>query len=484
VSTAVPVRNIPTWLLWVNADPIKLDRWGKFVWLPLLGLGLRALVLRPVKLAVVAVAVALALAVTLWLGLALVAAAWALDRWIGSRGWAASGLVARSYRRCQVRGKLRRGWTRYLVRARINADGIGVPRHGWIRSTDTGLRVRVKHGAVGVDVDDVRERIKLVTGMVGGLQSIRVRDRGPDFCELYVNLADPLAGLVPAAAMPVSAFPRVTLGKAAEGHWYCPTLLSRMVLIVGSTGAGKSSLCWDMVQGAEQWEFPPQWYVVDKPGGIELGAMDPTMDVPGIAVEYERDPRLADKLFQKLAEEAQRRNEIMRRHSWKQWKPGERAAALGPLAFALIDEVLQLPERATKEGSHLRQLLQLGRASGVQVIANTQLPQREQGGLGRLADLFTARFVGGTAGPGMTASALGDSGVSDAPAHLLSLPRDAGIFFAQEEGVSGYTKFRAGFVDDDHGEHLPIGRGQLRGRQARAGREITRQLQVVGGGWQ
>jgi S-DNA-T family DNA segregation ATPase FtsK/SpoIIIE len=483
VSNAVPVRNIPTWMLWVNADPIKLARWGKFVFLPLLGMGLLALVTRPVKLAVVALAVVLAGTGLWWLGLALVAAAWALDRWIGSREWAASGLWSRSYRRCQVRGQLRRGWTRYLVRAKINADGIGVPRHSWIRGTDTGLRMRVKHGAVGVDVDDVKDRIHLVTGMVGGLHSIRVRARTPDYCELHVNLVDPLAGLIPAASMPVSPFPRVTVGKAAEGHWFRPTLSGRMVLIVGSTGAGKSSLCWDIIQGAEQWDTPPQWYVVDKPGGIELGAMDPTMDIPGIATEYERNPKLADKLFQKLAEEAQRRNEIMRRHGWKSWKPGERADALGPLAFALVDEILQLPPKATEEGSFLRQLLQLGRASGVQVIANTQLPQRDQGGLGRLADLFTTRLVGATAGPGMTASALGDSGVSDAPAHLLSLPEDAGIWFAQEEGRSGYTKFKAGFVDDDNDEHLPIGWGQLRSRHARAGREITRQLQVVGGGW-
>jgi S-DNA-T family DNA segregation ATPase FtsK/SpoIIIE len=473
MSTAVAVKTVPAWMLWLDADPIKLSRWGKFVWLPLLGYALRWLVLRPVKLGVAAFAGWLWSATNPVLPLVMVIGLWAWDRWSSSRGVAASGRVARAYQRCQVRGKIRQNWRRLLVRSRISADGIGIPRHGFIRATDTGLKLRVRHGEAGVAIADMRERLPLVTGMVGHLHSIRLRERNPDYCEWYVNLVNPLRGTIPAAAMPVAAFPKVTLGRAAEGHWYQPTILGLHIKIVGQSGAGKSSLIWDIIRGAEQWDMPPEWYVIDKPGGIELPAMDRALG--GIATEYERDPRLADKLFQKMAEEAERRNEIMRRNHWKRWSP-ERAEALGPLVIGLTDELLALPPKATKAGSHLRHLLQVGRASGVQLVANTQLPQRDQDGLGRLADLFSGSFVGATDSPGMTASALGDSAVSQAPAHELTLPTDAGIFFAKEEGVTGYTKFKAGFVDDDHGEQLPIARGELRKPKARFSRALEDQL--------
>jgi hypothetical protein len=347
------------------------------------------------------------------------------------------------------------------------------PPHGPIWRTDTGVKLKVRHGRVAVTADEVKSSCTKLAGLVGNVHSIRLREVNPDYSWMYVNLANPLAGTIPAASMPVAEFPRVTLGRAAEGHWYQPTLLGLHILVVAESGGGKSSLLWDIIRGAEQWDTPPQWYVVDKPGGIELGSMDP--ELGGIATEYERNQRMADKLFQKMAAEAERRNEIMRRYSWKTWKP-ERAEALGPLVFGLVDELLSLPPKALKNDGHLRQLLQVGRASGVQLLANTQLPQRDETALGRLPDLFPGRFVGSVNGPGMTVSALGESGYNEAPAHTLQLPQDAGIFFAKEEGVSGYTKFKAGFVDDDHGEQLPIARGELRANSARLGRELSRQL--------
>jgi hypothetical protein len=472
--SVVAVRNVPRWMLWLPGDPLRYEKWpGPFIAVMVCGELLHQAVLRPVRLAVVAVAAYSTWAVSPWLGLAILVLTTGWDRLARSRSWAASGRLARSYRQCQVRGTLRKRWPKLMRDGDVVDAHHKPPPHGPIWRTDTGVKLKVKHGRVAVTADEVKSSCTKLAGLVGNVHSIRLRPVNPDYSWMYVNLVNPLAGTISAASMPVSPFPRATLGRASEGHWYQPTLLGLHILIIAESGGGKSSLMWDIIRSAEQWEMPPVWYVVDKPGGIEMPALDPALG--GIATEYERDMRLADKLFQKMAAEAERRNEIMRRNHWKTWKP-ERAEALGPLVFGIVDELLALPKKATREDGHLRHLLQMGRASGVQLIANTQLPQRDEQALGRLPDLFTGKFVGAMEGVGAAVSAIGQAAYDDAPAHTLHLPTDAGIFFAKEEGVSGFTKFKAGFVDDDHEEHLPIARGELRANSARLGRELTRQL--------
>ena len=478
MTAPVAVRNVPRWTLWLgNVDPMTLERWGKFVWLPLLWLAVRAACLRPVRTGVVVASAYVAASLTWWAGVLFLVGCLGWDRASRARSSAASGRSIGAYRRGQVRGKLRQNWNRYL-RASQAVDGQHVvPKHTlWIRKTDTGMRVKVKHGPAGITISDLRDAAPTMTGLIGGIHSVRIRPVNPDYCEMYVNLINPLGGIMPIGGFPVSPFPRVTLGRASEGYDYSPTLLGKHILVVGQTGAGKSSLVWNIVRGAEQWDTPPQWWVLDPKMGIEMAAMDPERG--GIATYYERDPRMADKMFQLLFSEAERRGEIMRANDWKTWTPA-RAEKLGPLVFGLVDELLSLGKKATGEQSYLRKLLQLSRATGVQVIANSQLPQSGGDALGRIAQMFNARFVGATQGPGMTSSALGDYAVSEAPAHLLSLPGDAGIFYAVEEGRSGYVKFKAGFQDDEKGEHLPAARGELRKTGARVGRLLANGLSVT-----
>lgn len=458
-AATVAVRNVPRWMLWLPVDPLVLDRWGGLWPVPALAYAGKWLLLRPVKSAVAGLALWLAVAGTWWLGLFPVLLAVGIDRWIGAGGAAASGRLARSYRSSQARGRVRRHWAAYLRTAGIVGATGRVPRHGWIRRTDDGLRVLVRHGKAGVSESDIIDGLEVLTGLVGGLYSIRWRSGGPDAGMLYINLRNPLATLIPHRLLPVAGFGKACLGKAAEGYWFTLTLLGRHILLTGQTGAGKSSVLWTLIAAAEKWSTPPQWWVMDPKMGVELAAMDP--DLGGVATRYSRDSRELDAMAQQLYEEAQRRGAIMRANGWKAWRPAYEDE-LGPLIFFLIDELLSLGPKATGPKSYLRRLLQEARAMGIYVIGCTQLPQTDSSALGRIAQLFNCRIVGSTAGPGMTSSALGDHAVTEAPAHKLVLPADAGIFFVLEEGRSGYAKIKAGYLDDESGEHLPVARGELR----------------------
>jgi hypothetical protein len=48
-----------------------------------------------------------------------------------------------------------------------------------------------------------------------------------------------------------------------------------------------------------------------------------------------------------------------------------------------------------------------------------------------------------------------------------------------EEGRSGYVKFKAGFLDDERGEHLPAARGELRHGRAKLGQLLDGALSVT-----
>lgn len=462
-SPVVATRNVPRWMLWLPVDPLVLDRWGALWVLPALLYAGKWVLLRPVRLAVAGLALWLAVAGVWWLGLFPVLLAYGIHRGIGAGGAAASGRLARSYRACQARGRLRQHWAGYLRRAGIVPTGARLPAHGWMRRTSSGFRCKVRHGKAGVSEDDITDGLRVLTGLVGGLHSIRWKPVNADWGLLYVNILDPLRELIPARTLPVPSYGKAVLGKAAEGYWFSLSLLGRHILIIGQTGAGKSSVVWDLIRAAEQWERPPVWWVVDPKMGVEMAPMDEALG--GIAARYTKDPRDVDKMAQELYTEAQRRGEIMRANGWKSWKP-EREAALGPMIFLVVDELLSLGPKATGPKSYLRRLLHETRAMGIGVWGCTQLPQTDSTALGRIAQLFNARIVGATAGPGMTASALGDHAVTEAPAHKLVLPEDAGIFYVLEEGRSGYAKIKAGFLDDNADEHLPVARGQLRRRKS------------------
>lgn len=465
--TTTPVRTVARWMLWLPGDPLKLERWPLWA-LPVVFVvaAVRACVYRPVKLAVALCAVWFASA-EWWLGLIPVILAVGLDRLLGSRSSAASGRRSGAYRACQARGRIRRDWAQLLLGTGAVKAGGKVPRHGWIRRTDCGLRVRVHHGQAGITVAALQEKADVLAGLIGGVHSVRLRRHNADWCTLYVNLISPLAGTIPASQLPAAPFPYVTLGRSVEGYWLRANLINTHFKILAQSGGGKSSLLWDMIMGAEQWDTPPEWWIVDPKMGIELGAMDP--DAGGVATRYTEDGRMAARFFDELWAEGVRRGAIAKAMGRRSWDP-----ALGPVIIMVVDEFLALGAAATKKGGSLFKILTQLRALGIVVIGCSQLPQVETGALGRIGQLFPSSIVGATGGPGMTVSALGDYAQNEAPAHLLQLPQDAGKFYMVEEGRSGYAHFKAGYLDDEHGEHLPVARGEM--RKAKPIREVLEEV--------
>jgi hypothetical protein len=456
-TTVVATRNVPRWMLWLPIDPLVLHKWGGLWVLPAAVVAVKYALLSPVKLATAVLACWWAVAGVWWLGLFPVALAWGLDRFLGSPRWAASGPFRRSYRACQARGKLRRSWARFLRDSKAIDPHHRAPRHGRIHRTSTGVSCRIYHGHSGVRFDELADAMEVLTGLVGGLHSIKLRRVNPDWCVMYVNVVNPLRETLPYRTLPPAAFPRITMGRTAEGPWYTPTLMGRHICLIGETGAGKSSLIWTIISQCEQWDTPPQWWVIDPKMGIEMAAMNPARG--GIATRYTRDPKTANAFVGELWAEAERRSEIMIANDWKSWHP-----ELGPVIILVIDEFLALGDQATKKTGALFKLLHMFRAIGIHVLAATQLPQVDSSAIGRIIQLFNFRVVGACSNWGMAASALGEMGVSGAPAHQLVVPDDAGIFYAKEEGRSGFATFKAGWVDDSDGvaEHLPVARGELR----------------------
>jgi hypothetical protein len=226
--SVVAVRNVPRWYLWLPGDPLSYEKWpAALIGLPIAARLVHQAVLRPVKCLLVLAAVYVGARSTLWLVPATLGFAWAGNRWAGSQSWATSGRALRSYRRCQVRGKLRQRWPKLMRDAGVIDTYHRPPPHGLIRRTDIGVATKVRHGRVAVTSDELDDaRVKL-SGLIGNCHSVRVRRLSDEHSMLYVNLGNPLVGIIPASTMPVAAFPRVTLAgrRRATGSsppcWDC-----------------------------------------------------------------------------------------------------------------------------------------------------------------------------------------------------------------------------------------------------------------------
>lgn len=456
-----PVVTVPAWML-VVPGAVRLEGWPVLLWPFILGWGvLTWLALRPVKTLLGLAALWLWWAAGPWAGAGLVAAAVALGAMVGSPGMAASGRVGRAYRACQARGRLRRAWPKLAVKAGLT-DGDKRPMHrGRLARTRTGFAVVLHSGAAGKTAGNVGNAAPVLAGLIAGCHSVRTRRLDAQTTLLLINYADPLGTLLHLTDLPqVVDRTRVPIGFSEDGTLILWDL-SMSTLLLGLPRAGKSSIIWLAVDAIQRWRDQPrpQLWVIDLKEGVELGSLDPARG--GIATRYTQDPKLAEKLIDQLAKEGLARLAVMTAHDWKKWTP-ERAGVLGPRKILLIDEFLALPDKVTsKNDSPLREILFKLPAAGITVIGASQLTQVDASAVGRLRNFFQCKILLACESAGMVTAALGDEGRRDAPAHLLQLPYDAGKFYMQQEGRSGFVHGKAAYIDDEVGEHLPIARGQV-----------------------
>jgi S-DNA-T family DNA segregation ATPase FtsK/SpoIIIE len=113
------------------------------------------------------------------------------------------------------------------------------------RWTDT-VSVRLLHGQTPAELQDQAEGLRHVFGAYRAT----VREVAPGRVDLRFYARDPLTAAVPAISadrtVDLAALP---VGRTEEGLVYRICLTGTHVLVVGATGAGKSSPVWSMVSG-------------------------------------------------------------------------------------------------------------------------------------------------------------------------------------------------------------------------------------------
>lgn len=421
---------------------------------------MRWLWLRPVKtLVTVAVLVLWAWAGP-WAAAALGAVLVGTGAILRSPGVAASGRVGRSYRACQARGKLRRDWPTLMAETGLVDSAGRAMKRSHIRVTPHGLAVAVLNGPAAKTAGHVGAQAQVIAGLLN-VHSVRTRKLDNATTLVMINTSDPLGHTLSLDDLPrVTERTTVPIGLSEDG---VPILwdLSMSTLLLGLPRSGKSSIIWLLVEGIQRWldQPRPDLWVIDLKEGVELGSLDPGRG--GIGTRYTQDPRAAEKLIHDLANEGSARLKIMAERNWKKWTP-ERAEVLGARKILLIDEFLALPDKVTsKNDSPLRTILFKLPAAGITVVGASQLTQVDASAVGRLRNFFQCKILLACESAGMVTAALGDEGRKDAPAHLLQLPYDAGRFYMQQEGHSGFVHGKAAFIDDEQDEHLPIARGEL-----------------------
>jgi S-DNA-T family DNA segregation ATPase FtsK/SpoIIIE len=315
--------------------------------------------------------------------LVLVLVAWRLvhrrsfDRFVGYR--------VRSAWRCRM--VYRRRWAMTMLTCGLTVNvgngGQAVPRLARVRSTRQSDRVTVAL-LVGQVVDDfaaVADRLAQTFGAIDCRVTPDLRRRERVALSLMVRdpLVQVIAPLVPAEVPDLGA---VAVAVGEDGSPVRLRLLGTHVLLVGATGAGKSSVVWALLHaiGPAIAHGLVRIWVVDPKGGMELAAGQPMFtrfchgdSTTGSSHELAYAELLEDAVTVMRERQARMRG-VVRLHT---------PSVVEPLVLVIVDELAALTayvsDRDAKRriSSALSLLLSQGRAVGVSVVAAIQDPRKE-----------------------------------------------------------------------------------------------------------
>lgn len=391
--------------------------------------------------------------------LVVVAALFALVSLLGL--WRAVG--ERSFHRCvawplrsarRQSRVYRRRWAQAMVATglAVHMDGVRhLPRLVRVRSTGSIdlVSVAALTGQLLEDFAAVGDRL----AQAFGAQECRVKadPRHADRLVLSFLIRDPLAvAVAPFAAADPPELMALPLARQEDEMVYGLRLLGTHLLLVGATGAGKSSVVWAMIHSLAPGisaGLVALW-VIDPKGGMELAAgrrLYARFCYGDSGADDSQDIGYAELLEDAVAVMRDRQAKL--RGVTRLHQP----SADDPLIVVVIDELAALTsyvmDRDAKKrvGSALSLLLSQGRAVGVTVVAALQDPRKE---VLPARDLFPTRIGLRMVEAEQVDMVLG-AGARARGARCDRIPESlAGVGYVAVDGVNEAVRVRFSFVTD------------------------------------
>src|SRR3954447_12873493 len=333
--------------------------------------------------------------------------------------------------------------------ARITPDRkIFVPKVRKVTSTrwvDT-LHVRLLHGHTPEDLTKASDGLRHA---FGALRCIVVEER-PGRVRVVFFVRDPLAQVVPAigvdAVPAVPAVPdldAVPVGRTEFGGVCTLKLAGTHHIVAAATGAGKSTLTWNVVRALGPGIASGLVRVtgLDPKGGMEL--------YPGRALfTYYEDASptaIADALDDVVLRMAQRKTRL--RGASRDWS----MTAEEPFELVIVDELAALtayvPDRKLREriAGSLQMVLSQGRALGFCVLACVQDPRKE---ILPFRDLYPTRIALRVTEDTHSNLTLGDGAKERGALCHLIREDTPGVGYLRLDGVAEPVRVRFGHVTD------------------------------------
>jgi S-DNA-T family DNA segregation ATPase FtsK/SpoIIIE len=325
-----------------------------------------------------------------------------------------------------------------------------------VRSTGAvdRLTVRMLAGQVLADYVAAGDRLAQTFGAMDA--RVRSDPEHPNHAVLWLLHKDPLTRPVP--PLDVSRAPDLTalpVARREDGPTYRLRLLGSHLLLVGATGAGKSSVIWSLLHALAPATAAGRlkFWVIDPKGGMELAGGRPLFQCfcdgdPGA----DGDRAAHEHAYADLLDEAvalMRFRQAMLRGVTRLHEPTPEH----PLVVVVIDELASLTAYVTDRdakrriAASLALLLSQGRAVGVLVVAALQDPRKE---VLPARDLFPTRIALRLTDADLVDVVLGD-GARERGARCDRIPETLpGVGYVALDGVAEPVRVRFSYLTDEH----------------------------------
>lgn len=354
----------------------------------------------------------------------------------------------------QRKARVRRRWVTVMADAGLAKAGVNGsadkrrPRLLRVTAEPLGVSVLVDGSRVSAGPDTFVSKVDVLRNGFR-CRDVKVVPAGHNV-RLRLRFDDPFTRTINFNELPRSTRPlHVTVGFDEDGE-AVEKDLRLPLLMVGSSGSGKSSESWTVLRGLLESGTPFRLRVFDPKGGQEY------TDLEGCAWEYERNPTRWTEFLEHAHRALGARQAALRAKGLRKVETFDEEF---PLDIMLIDELITAlafggSRKKVKVGGSsisaedaFMTYLSTVRSAGFTVLASSQLAQKEV--IGKVRGLFgyvTCLRVGPTEKE-LVDILLGNGASKAYPAHLLPQDeRHAGIGYASLP--RGVTKYRSAFLTD------------------------------------